>query len=112
MKGRNSSAVAIFIGALLIVIFVVGMIVDRNPAALTQKYRYNLALEQFGAFCAGVWLPAGIIGTATGTNDRTYGSEVRDDTAFVVTSGISGWAIPFKTGCRSEIVVIRVRGEG
>ena len=62
MKGRNSSAVAIFIGALLIVIFVVGMIVDRNPAALTQKYRYNLALEQFGAFCSGVWLPAGIIG--------------------------------------------------
>ena len=62
MKGRNSGAVAIFIGVLLIVIFVVGMIVDRNPNALAQKYRYNLALEQFGAFCSRVWLPAGIIG--------------------------------------------------
>ena len=62
MKGRNSGAVLIFIGLLLIVIFAVGMIVDRNPAALAQKYRYNLALEQFGVFCSKVWLPAGIIG--------------------------------------------------
>ena len=33
MKGRNSSAVAIFIGLLLIVIFAVGLITEKNPAA-------------------------------------------------------------------------------
>ena len=62
MKGRNSGAVLIFIGALLIVIFAVGLIVERNPAALKQSHRYDMALENFGAFCASVWLPAGIIG--------------------------------------------------
>ena len=32
----------------------------------------------------------------------------RADTSFIVTSGISGWAIPFKTGCCSEYVVIDI----
>ena len=62
MKGRNSGAVMIFIGALLIVIFVVGMMVDKNPNVLKSRYSYNLALEQFGSFCAAIWLPAGVIG--------------------------------------------------
>ena len=62
MKGRNSGAVLIFIGLLLIVIFAVGLAVDKNPRALDRPYRYDFALDQFGAFCAGIWLPAGIIG--------------------------------------------------
>ena len=45
MKGRNSGAVLIFIGALLIVIFAVGLAVERNPRAFTAKYRYDLSIE-------------------------------------------------------------------
>ena len=30
--------------------------------------------------------------------------------SFIVTSGISDWAIKFKTGCKSEYVVIDVQG--
>ncbi len=52
--------------------------------------------------------PAGYIGVLIGANDRAYGSENRDGTDFVVTSGISGWAIPFKTGTRSEYVVMDI----
>lgn len=62
MKGKTSGTVLIFVGALLIVIFAVGLIVEKNPAALTQRYRYDMALESFGVFCTQVWLPAGIIG--------------------------------------------------
>lgn len=62
MKGRKSGAVSIFIGALLIVVFFVGMAVEKNPAALSRPYRYDLSVDQFGAFCAQIWLPAGIIG--------------------------------------------------
>ena len=51
-----------FVGALLIVICVVGFLVDRNPSALTRQYRYDYATEQFGVFCSRIWLPAGIIG--------------------------------------------------
>ncbi len=62
MKGRKSGAVSIFIGALLIVVFIVGLALQRNPDALYRPYRYDLALEHFGWFCRQVWLPAGIIG--------------------------------------------------
>ncbi len=62
MNGRNSGAVTIFIGLLLIVVFAVGLAVEKNPSVLTRPYRYDLALEQFGTFCSSVWLPAGIIG--------------------------------------------------
>ena len=62
MDGRKSGAVSLFIGIVLIVVFAVGLVVEKNPAALVQKYRYDLSVEQFGSFCASVWLPAGIIG--------------------------------------------------
>ena len=62
MKGSKSGAVLMFAGILLIVVFAVGLAVSRNPAALSRPYRYDLALEQFGAFCSRIWLPAGIIG--------------------------------------------------
>lgn len=62
MKGRKSSAVAIFIGLLLIAVFVVGLVCENNPSAFQRKYHYDFALEQFCDFCRSWWLPAGIIG--------------------------------------------------
>ena len=43
-------------------------------------------------------------------NDFNYGITSRGKTTFIVTSGISGWAIPFKTGTRSEFVSIDISG--
>lgn len=62
MKGRKSGAVSIFIGALLIVVFIIGLALQRNPDALYRPYRYDLTLEHFAWFCSQIWLPAGIIG--------------------------------------------------
>lgn len=45
-----------------------------------------------------------------GGDDRVYGFEQRGDTDFIVTSGISDWAIKFKTGCRSEFVIVDIQG--
>lgn len=44
-------------------------------------------------------------------DDRIYGMEQRKDTGYIVTSGISDWAIKFKTGCKSEYVLINVVGK-
>ena len=44
-------------------------------------------------------------------DDNVYGMERRENTDFIVTSGISDWAIQFKTGCRSEYVIIEIRGK-
>ena len=52
--------------------------------------------------------PLGIIGYVFGANDQVYGLEQRDQTQFIVSSGISGWGIPFKTGAISEFVVIDI----
>lgn len=65
MKGRKSSAILIFVGLLLIAVFVVGLICEKNPGAFQRKYRYDFALEQFCDFCRNWWLPAGIIGIPT-----------------------------------------------
>ena len=62
MRENKSGAVAIFIGVLLIVVFAVGLICEKNPSAFVRKYQYDFALEQFCAFCRDWWLPAGIIG--------------------------------------------------
>ena len=62
MKGRKSSAVLIFVGALLLVIFAVGLITSKNPDTFRPKYRYDYAWEQFIWICYQLWIPAGIIG--------------------------------------------------
>ena len=46
------------------------------------------------------------------TDDKSYGLETRGSTSFIVTSGISDWAIQFKTGCKSEYVVVDVQTPG
>ena len=44
-------------------------------------------------------------------DDRVYGYKKRDNTNFIVTSGISDWAIKFKTGCKSEYVIVNIQGK-
>ena len=62
MKGRKSDAVFMFIGILLIAVFIVGMIVNNDPSAFERKYRYDYTVDQFKAFCANWYIPAGVIG--------------------------------------------------
>lgn len=59
---RKSSAILIFIGLLLTVVFAVGLTVSRDPGALLPKYRYDYALESVLRLCAEWWIPAGLIG--------------------------------------------------
>ena len=61
-SARSTSAVAIFVGALLIVIFAVGLIATQRSDAFVQKNRYDFTVEQFIAFCKNWWPVAGIIG--------------------------------------------------
>ena len=44
-------------------------------------------------------------------DDHVYGYEQRENTNFIVTSGISDWAIKFKTGCKSEYLMIDIEGK-
>ena len=62
MRRNATHTVTIFIGVLLIVIFVVGLTTAGNSGAFNRRYHYDYAMEQFVAFCGKWWLPAGIIG--------------------------------------------------
>ena len=44
-------------------------------------------------------------------DDNVYGVQRHGNTDFIVTSGISDWELLFKTGCRSEYVMIDIHGK-
>ncbi len=84
------------------------IVLDHQPNDYANEAAAHADLVLSGHTHGGHIFPAGQIGLLMGANDRIYGTETRDDTTFIVTSGISGWAIPFKTGTISEYVVIDV----
>ena len=82
--------------------------IDHQPRDYDAESAAGADLVLSGHTHGGHIFPSGLVGLAMGFNDKIYGKEVRGDTAFIVTSGISGWAIPFKTGCISEYVIIDI----
>lgn len=86
------------------------LVLDHQPNDYANEAASGVDLVLSGHTHGGHIFPGGLIGVWIGANDRAYGAEVRGSTQFLVTSGISGWAIPFKTGAISEYVVIDIQG--
>ncbi|MBO4866987.1 MAG: metallophosphoesterase [Ruminococcus sp.] len=84
------------------------IIIDHQPRDYEAEAAAGADLVLSGHTHGGHIFPSGFVGLAMGFNDNIYGKKVCGDTTFIVTSGISGWAIPFKTGCISEYVIIDV----
>ena len=84
------------------------IVLDHQPNDYDAEAATGVDLVLSGHTHGGHIFPAGLIGLWTGANDATYGLSHRADTTFIITSGLSGWAIPFKTGCFSEYVVIDI----
>ena len=84
------------------------IMLDHQPNDYENEALSGADLVLSGHTHGGHIIPAGAIGQLLGANDRVYGAETRGSTVFVVTSGISGWGIPFKTGAVSEIAVIDI----
>ncbi len=84
------------------------IVLDHQPNDYDNEQASGADMVLSGHTHGGHIFPVGLIGLAIGANDKVYGHEKRADTDFIVTSGISGWAIPFKTGTASEYVVIDI----
>ena len=88
------------------------VVADHQPADYQNQAAAKVDLVLSGHTHGGQLFPFNRVGKWIGANDKIYGHEKRGDTNFVVTSGLSDWAIKFKTGCRSEYVVITVKTAG
>lgn len=87
------------------------IVLDHQPHDYDAQTAANVDLVLSGHTHGGQLFPFNRMGQWTGVDDKSYGLEKREDTTFIVTSGISDWAIKFKTGCKSEYVVIDVQGK-
>lgn len=89
------------------------IVMDHQPADYTNEKAAGVDLVLSGHTHGGQMLLMKLFQEITGMggNDQIYGLEDIDGSDFLVTSGISDWAIKFKTGCRSEYVIIDIQGK-
>lgn len=87
------------------------ILLDHQPTDYDAEAAAGYDLVLSGHTHGGHIFPAGQIGLVISDNNALYGHEKRGNTDFIITSGISGWAIPFKTGCISEYCIIDVTNE-
>lgn len=86
------------------------IVLDHQPAEYDLLAGAGSDLVLSGHTHGGQLFPFNQVGQIIGAVDAVYGHEHRRASDFIVTSGISDWAIKFKTGTKSEYVVISLRG--
>lgn len=84
------------------------VILDHQPTDYAAEAATGADLVLSGHTRGGQTIELALAAMLMGVNDKTYGIETRDKTTFIVSSGISDWAIKFKTGTRSEFCIIDV----
>lgn len=89
------------------------IVLDHQPQEYEAQEKAGVDLVLSGHTHGGQLFPLMTVENLTHItpDDRVYGYEKRGDTNFIVTSGISDWAIKFKTGCRSEYVMLEIEGK-
>ena len=87
------------------------LVINHHPNDYEKEAAANVDLVLSGHTHGGQMFPVNLIMRMMGVNDRIYGYEQRGNTQFIVTSGISDWAIKFKTGTKSEFVVIDIKSK-
>ena len=85
------------------------IVIDHQPHDYDAQAASGVDLVLSGHTHGGQMFPANILESLFHADDRVYGHETRDNTDFIVTSGISDWAIIFKTYTFSEYVITDIR---
>ena len=81
---------------------------NHQPNDYENEKNEKIDLVLSGHTHGGQLFPLGYIGLLFNANDMFKGIKKVDNTTFVVNTGISDWAIDFKTGTKSEYVIIDI----
>ena len=84
------------------------LVMNHQPNDYANEQAAGVDLVVSGHTHGGQLFPFNYVSLWAGLNDKIYGHEKLGQTDFIVTSGISDWRVKFKTGCKSEFVVIDV----
>lgn len=87
------------------------IVINHQPTDYANEAKSGVDLVLSGHTHGGQMFPIGFVSDLFNLNDSVYGLTHRGNTDFIVTSGISDWAFRFKTGCRSEFVIVDVKGK-
>ena len=85
------------------------IIMDHQPTDYDNESNTAVDLVLSGHTHGGQLFPFNNAGKLFGLSDSIYGHTHLNGTDFIVTSGISDWALLFKTGTKSEYVIINVK---
>lgn len=85
------------------------IVLDHQPVEYDKDADAKVDLVLSGHTHGGQLFPFNQVGKWIKANDLVYGHERRQNVDFIVTSGISDWAIKFKTGTKSEFVIINIK---
>ncbi len=81
---------------------------NHQPNDYENESKANIDLVLSGHTHGGQLIPLGPVGRLIKANDATKGLTKIKNTNFIINTGISGWAVLFKTGTKSEYVVIDI----
>ena len=85
------------------------IVLDHQPTDYKNQAESGVDLVLSGHTHGGQLWPMNQVGKWIGANDMIYGHKKQNKTDFIVSSGISSWAIQFKTGTKSEFVVVDIK---
>ena len=74
-----------------------------------ENEKNNVDLVLSGHSHGGQMFPLAYLGKISSANDEFYGLHTRENTNYIVSSGISGWRAHFKTGTISEYVIVNIK---
>lgn len=87
------------------------VLLDHQPLEYSEAEKAGADLLLSGHTHGGQLYPLAYINRFVSNNEMVYGIKETGNITCIVSSGISEWRFAFRTGCKSEYVVINVTGE-
>lgn len=88
------------------------LLLDHQPSEINKNSLLGYDLQLAGHTHKGQIWPIGLISDVFNFNELEYGYKRIGNYGVIVSSGISGWNYPVRTGSKSEYLVIDIKGEG